>query len=61
LTFNSKLQVLGVAKINLKLLVVIFTAIAGFTALFLRVFAILAIIGRIPGTFFLSLKGAYMF
>jgi len=35
LTFNSKLQVLGVAKINLKLLAVIFTAIAGFTVIFL--------------------------
>lgn len=33
----------------------------GLTALPLRVFAILAAIGRMPGTFVLSLKGAYMF
>ncbi len=33
----------------------------GLTALPLRVFTILVAIGRMPGTFILSLKGAYMF
>ena len=33
----------------------------GLTALPLRVFAIIAAIGRMPGTFFLSLKGAYVY
>jgi len=33
----------------------------GLTALPLRVFAVLATIGRMPGTFILSLKGAYVF